>query len=122
MAHEPERKRLRINFEVSATIKASEECFEVISRDLSLGGMYALTDKILPVDSTCIAELHLGNNVIRRTLIIIAKVTRTDDKGFGLTFQSMDKSALFHLKNLILHNIRTPEQFLKQCEDRPGFQ
>lgn len=54
-------------------------------------------------------------------MLINARVVRLDEELAAFTFESMDIDAFAHLKNIVLYNTDQPDEFLKQCEDNPGF-
>lgn len=108
------RKFSRVNFTVDATIKSIERQFHGDVKDLSMSGLFMLTNE----------RLHLGEPVDISIILIgtspeievnfNGEVSRIDDKGLGFTFKKMDLDSYTHLKNIIAYNIDDAEKVLEE--------
>ena len=50
-----------------------------------------------------------------------AKIVRHTEEGMAIQFEEMEVETYQHLKNIILYNSDNPDDFLQQCNERPGF-
>ena len=108
------RKFSRVQFNVGATIRIGERQFQGAVENLSMTGMFLVTDEKLsenqPVDITIVLtgtepEIAVNFNGI---------VTRAAENGFGLTFEKMDLDSYMHLKNIIAYNIDDAEIVMEE--------
>ena len=79
------------------------------SRDLSLTGVYFLTDLRPEEGATGEVELTLSLGAHTLTLKFKGVVARADENGIGVRFLEMDPAAFVHLKNLLYYNTGRPE-------------
>ena len=74
------------------------------SKDLSLKGIFAISDKRFPPGTRCVVKTCLTGTVEKIELVMMAKVVRQTTKGIGIVFDSMDVETYSHLKNIVRYN------------------
>jgi c-di-GMP-binding flagellar brake protein YcgR len=110
------RKFSRVSFKVDATIKTAKRQFHGDVKDLSMGGMFMLTNERLqqgdPVDISII--LTAASPVI--CVNVSGEVSRIDENGVGFTFKKMDLDSYTHLKNIVAFNIDDAEKVREEIQ------
>ncbi len=76
----------------------------VDSKNLSLRGIFAQTEKKFQNGTDCSVIIHLTGSVEDIRLNIQGKVARQDKTGVGIIFETMDVDAYTHLKNIVKYN------------------
>ena len=108
------RKFSRVNFKVDATIKTAERQFHGDVKDLSMSGMFMVTNEQLqfgePVDITIILTGTFPEIYVN----FCGTVSRTDVNGIGFSFNKMDLDSYTHLKNIVTYNIDDAEKVLEE--------
>lgn len=108
------RKFSRVHFNVGATIRIADRQFQGAVENLSMAGMFLVTDEQLtegePVEITIVLtgthpEVAVNFNGI---------VTRKTEDGAGFTFEKMDLDSYMHLKNIIAYNIDDAEKVMEE--------
>jgi c-di-GMP-binding flagellar brake protein YcgR len=107
------RQNIRVNFSTSVRVREKgENGTEVTSdqtRDISLKGLYCVTEEPFPEGTECEIALRLSGESSDLFLFMDAVVARTGDDGMGLKFQSIDIDSFYHLKNILYYNSGSPE-------------
>lgn len=108
------RKFSRVRFKVGATIKVADRQFHGAVENLSMTGMFLVTNEQLaegePVDITIVLAGTLPEVAINFTGV----VTRICEDGVGLTFEKIDLDSYMHLKNIIAYNIDDAEKVMEE--------
>ena len=108
------RKFSRVNFKVDATIKTAERQFHGDVKNLSMSGMFMVTNEQLqfgePVDITIILTGTFPEIYVN----FCGTVSRTDVNGIGFSFNKMDLDSYTHLKNIVTYNIDDAEKVLEE--------
>lgn len=122
------RKNVRVPFRAAVTIRPVAQGSEPIiideTRDLSLKGLYFVSERTLPCGTRCEVELRLsGPDVL---ICAVGEVVRSDENGIGLSFSEMDIDSFSHLRSLLSYNTgdadRIDQEILaddEQRSDRP---
>ena len=110
------RKKTRVNFTTEVIVKTdkSEIAAEANSEDISLKGIFIRTETKIPVGTPCEMEILLTGTSTRLALRINGVITRQDEYGLGIAFDSMDLDSFMHLKNIVLYNATDPEKIEKE--------
>lgn len=108
------RQFSRVHFTVSATICSTERCFEGTVENLSMHGMFLVTDERLPVDEAAAITITLSGVAPEIALTINGKVCRVAENGLGFVFEKIDLESFTHLKNIIAYNIDDPEKVMEE--------
>jgi hypothetical protein len=90
---------------------------EIISnktRDISLKGLYCVTDSVLEKGTKCDIELHLSGASSDIFIHMEAEVARIGNDGMGLKFTSIDIDSFYHLKNILYYNSGMPDEIKKE--------
>ncbi len=74
------------------------------SKDLSLKGMFITTDKKIPTGSPCAIKIFLTGTRDLVELNMQGVIARAENKGLGITFDSMDVDSFTYLKNIVKYN------------------
>jgi hypothetical protein len=113
---EERRKRTRVHFTTQVIVKTdkSEIVAEANSEDISIKGIFVNTEKKVPVGTPCDIEILLTGMSTKLALTIKGVITRQDESGLGIAFDSMDLDSYIHLKNIILYNASDPEDIEKE--------
>jgi len=104
------RRRTRVPFHTRVRfIIQGKALVSSDSKDLSLTGVYFLTDLRPEEEATGEVEITLGLGIHPLTLRFKGVVARADENGIGVRFLEMDPAAFAHLKNLLYYNTGNPE-------------
>ncbi len=104
---------LRVPFETELEITSREDGTTVrstSSKDISLKGIYCLTEEPFPKDTPCSIRLHVSGTRSKLWLELEGHVVRTDDTGMALSFDAMELDVFIHLKNILYYNSGEPER------------
>jgi PilZ domain len=70
-------------------------------RDISLGGIFVLTDGPLPIGLQCVVTIELKGPATLLKIQVEGEVIRVEEDGAGLTFTKIDADSLVHLRHLM---------------------
>jgi len=108
------RKFSRVRFNVEATIKAGERQFQGGVENLSMTGMFLVTEERLaegePVEITVI----LTGTSPPISVNFNGRVSRMIGNGMGFVFEKIDLDSYMHLKNIVAYNIDDAEKVLEE--------
>jgi hypothetical protein len=106
--HDDRRRHSRVDFatriQVLLDMDGQQAELEGHSKDLSLKGIFAITDKRFPPGTRCVVKICLTGTVEKIELVMKATVVRQTTKGVGIVFDSMDVETYSHLKNIVRYN------------------
>ena len=108
------RKFSRVNFKVDATIIAAERQFRGDVKDLSMSGLFMLTDERLQMGSPVDISIILTGTSPEIDVNFSGEVSRIDENGLGITFRKMDLESYTHLKNIVAYNIDDAEKVTEE--------
>ena len=113
-----ERRRfLRVPFEATVVVKNLSEgtiLKDLDTKDISMKGIYCLTDSPFEPETPCAVELQLTGTSTELWFRIDGKVARKDKGGMAIIFDSMDLDAFIHLKNILYYNSGDPDRIDKE--------
>ncbi len=108
------RKFSRVQFKVGATIRVADRQFQGAVENLSMAGMFLVTNEQLsegePVDIT----IFLTGIIPEIAVNFTGVVTRIAEDGVGFTFEKMDLGSYMHLKNIIAYNSDDAEKVMEE--------
>ncbi len=108
------RRHERVGFStpIRAVLSAGGRQIEVAgdSKDLSLKGVFIVTDEKLAKGTECAVKIFLTGGVDEIELAMEAEVIRAEDNGMALIFKSMDVDSFTHLKNIVKYNSLKDEE------------
>jgi len=114
MKYHEKRQNIRIQFEVPVIIDVKNGihsyCVSGNLGNISLKGLYILTEHRPVIGSSCTVSLHLADFSQKGPKIVLkGTVVRHDDKGIGIYISEADVDSLIHLTQLMLHNSPNPD-------------
>jgi hypothetical protein len=108
---EEQRKKTRVRFNTRVQLRSKGDVItaQASSRDISLNGLYIKSEKKIPVGETCHISLFLSGDTSDLAIRAKGLISRHDETGMGIAFQSIEADSYFHLKNLLIYNAGDPE-------------
>ncbi|MFC1835584.1 PilZ domain-containing protein [Thermodesulfobacteriota bacterium] len=122
MGFDEKRRFTRVPYKVDVTVSCGDSTLTARQlKDISLGGMYILSDKCLDVETKCDVTLSLTGTTSRLLIRLTAEVIRCDEataqedaRGMALRFRDMDLDGLIHLQHFIRIRSGDPEAIDKE--------
>jgi len=108
------RQFSRVNFRVAATIKTTERQFQGNVENLSMRGMFLLTEERLAVGDMVEITIVLNGTSPEISVSFDGKVCRATENGLGFSFEKIDLDSYTHLKNIIAYNIDDAEKVMEE--------
>jgi hypothetical protein len=108
------RKFSRVRFNVIATIATGNRSFSGKVQDLSMNGMFLVTEERLPVDTKVEISLLLVGTDPGISVLFTGRVARVTDQGVGFHFDKIDLDSYTHLKNIIAYNMADAEKVMEE--------
>ena len=108
------RKFSRVKFNVGATIKIAERQFQGAVENLSMTGMFLVTNEQLAEGETADVTIVLTGTHPEIAVNFNGIATRITEDGVGFTFDKMDLDSYMHLKNIIAYNIDDAEKVMEE--------
>ena len=110
------RQKTRVHFETHVIIRTEESEIkaEADSEDISIKGVFVKTQEKIPEGTPCDLEILLTGSSTKLALTIKGLITRQEEAGLAIGFDSMDLDSYMHLKNIILYNVSDPEEVKKE--------
>ncbi|MDR2560929.1 MAG: PilZ domain-containing protein [Holophagales bacterium] len=99
----PKRKFSRVEFKIVATVKHDQREFVGAVSNLSLGGVFLVTDQQLPVGEVADILIALDDQP-ENSVEMTGKVARATEEGIAFNFEKIDYDSFIHLKNLVALN------------------
>lgn len=104
------RKFSRINFRVSATIKTTEREFQGNVENLSMSGMFLITEERLAVGEPVAITIVLTGSDPEISVCFDGTTCRVTENGLGFVFDKIEFDSYIHLKNIISYNMNDSEK------------
>jgi hypothetical protein len=95
------RESQRVIYDAEARIVAGGESSMGPIRDLSVKGIFIVTDREVEVNSEVTVELHLSGSTTDLSFRINGIVEWKSDQGVGIKFKEMELDSYIHLKNIV---------------------
>jgi hypothetical protein len=108
------RKFSRVQFNVVATVKSSDRQFQGAVENLSMAGMFLVTNERLAEGEPVVITIVLTGTEPEIAVNFNGIVTRIAEYGVGFTFEKMDLDSYMHLKNIIAYNIDDAEKVMEE--------
>ena len=108
------RKFSRVHFNVGATIKSADRQFQGAVENLSMAGMFLMTNEQLAEGEAVDITIVLTGTTPEIAVNFNGVVTRITEDGVGFTFEKMDFDSYMHLKNIIAYNIDDAEKVMEE--------
>jgi len=110
------RRFSRVNFHIKATVKFGSKQFVGNVENLSLRGIFLVTEEKLSVGDVAEIVISLSDDP-ENGLELEGKVARVTNDGIAFIFDKIDFDTYVHLKRLVEFNIGDPEQMDKEMEN-----
>ena len=98
------RKMSRVDFKVDATIKINETTTKCKVKDLSLSGIYLLTDIDLNLGEKPAIHLKITSGSTSGQLSLVGEVIRKDTFGIAFEFLKLPLDSYLFLRNIVVYN------------------
>ncbi len=108
------RKFSRVQFNVGATVRIGDRQFHGAVENLSMTGMFLVTNEQLEEGDTADITIALTGTLPEIAVNFTGVVTRLTEDGVGFTFEKMDLDSYTHLKNIIAYNIDDAEKVMEE--------
>jgi len=108
------RKFSRVHFNVGATIRVEDRQFQGAVENLSMTGMFMLTNEQLSEGKIADITIILTGTLPEIAVNFTGVVTRIAEDGVGFTFEKMDLDSYTHLKNIIAYNIDDSDKVMEE--------
>ncbi|MDD2898104.1 MAG: PilZ domain-containing protein [Desulfuromonadaceae bacterium] len=108
------RKFSRVPFNVGATVKIAERQFQGSVENLSMTGMFLVTNEHFTEGETAEITIVLTGTQPEIAVNFSGIVTRTSEYGVAFTFEKLDLDSYVHLKNIIAYNIDDAEKVMEE--------
>lgn len=108
------RKFSRVPFNVGATVMAADRQFQGAVENLSMAGMFLVTNEKLAGGEAADISIILTGTIPEIAVNFKGIVTRIAENGVGFTFEKMDLDSYMHLKNIIAYNIDDAEKVMEE--------
>jgi hypothetical protein len=108
------RKFSRVHFNVGATIRIADRQFQGAVENLSMAGMFLVTNEQLAEGEAVDITIVLTGTLPEIAVNFSGIVTRIAEDGVGITFEKMDLDSYMHLKNIIAYNIDDAEKVMEE--------
>lgn len=108
------RKFSRVRFHVRATIRIAGRQFHGAVENLSMTGMFLVTDEQLEEGEPADITIALSGTMPEIAVRFSGAVTRITEDGVGFTFAKMDLDSYMHLKNIIAYNSDDAEKVMEE--------
>ncbi|MBV5318785.1 MAG: PilZ domain-containing protein [Desulfobulbaceae bacterium] len=99
-----QREARRIIFKSSAVIRYQQgQTMEaqVDTANISLNGLYLKTETRIPIETSCVIEIHLTGPTSKMDFKAKGLICRHDQSGMGITFTHLDPDSTLHIVNLV---------------------
>jgi len=108
------RQFSRVPFRMAATIKTPDRQFQGSVENLSMRGMFLVTDERLSLEDQVEIAMILSGTSPEITISFNGTVSRVADNGLGFFFDKIDLDSYTHLKNIIAYNIDDAEKVMEE--------
>ena len=97
----PDRNFKRIRFMTKAMVISGDHCFDALTENISIGGLFIRTDQMIPVGKTVAVILYLPSVSRSSTLTANCVVVRKRANGLAFQFKSLDHDTFTHLRTIL---------------------
>jgi hypothetical protein len=108
------RKFSRVQFNVAATVKSADRQFQGAVENLSMTGMFLVTNERLADGAPVEISIALTGTEPEIVVNFNGIVTRIAEDGVGFTFEKVDLDSYMHLRNIIAYNIDDAEKVMDE--------
>ncbi len=91
------------------------------SRDVSMNGLFVVTDDQLPSGEACSVTIHLDAPGGTQGISLGGHVTRVTREGFAVEFSEIPLEDYDHLRNLVLYNSGQADRIEAEFDEHLGL-
>lgn len=116
--------RVPISIEVRVALEGASEPLIIsgLTRDLSMKGIYVVSQERLPVGTDCRVTLVATGGLGRVRVEAKAKVVRLGKEGMGVEFvEIIGLESFEHLRNFVLYNSQETERVEEEFRENLGI-
>ncbi len=111
------RELVRVPFQIDATISAENQTVPVKIENISLKGMFILTDGQFKLNDMVQVTIHLAGESSDLEIDVTGIVVRKNEKGIGVRFEKVDLDSFIHLRNIVAYNSGDEDQVMDEFCD-----
>ncbi|HIJ81684.1 MAG TPA: PilZ domain-containing protein [Desulfuromonadales bacterium] len=108
------RKFSRVKFNVEATIRSGERSFRGWVENLSMTGLFLVTEERLPEGEHVEIEVELTGSMPLVTVSCNGRVLRATENGIAFVFEKLELESYLHLKNIVSYNLDDPDKVMEE--------
>jgi hypothetical protein len=97
----PSRNFKRIRFIAKAMVISGDHCFDALTENISIGGLFIKTDQMIPVGKSLAVILYLPSVSRSSSLTANCVVVRKGVNGLAFQFKSLDHDTFTHLRTIL---------------------
>jgi len=101
----------RVPFKTEAEITVGGATIKGEIKNLSLNGLFLLTDNILDTGLSVDVAIELSGSSTKLTISLKGIVTRQEENGISLKFDEMELDSFIHLKNILHYSNKDMDDF-----------
>ncbi len=111
------RELVRVPFQIDATISAENQTVQGKIENISLKGMFILTDGQFKLNDMVRITIHLAGESSDLEIDVTGIVVRKNEKGIGVRFEKVDLDSFIHLRNIVAYNSGDEDQVMDEFCD-----
>lgn len=111
------RELVRVPFQIDATISAESQTVQGKIENISLKGMFILTDGQFKLNDMVQITIHLAGESSDLEIDVAGIVVRKNEKGIGVRFEKVDLDSFIHLRNIVAYNSGDEDQVMDEFCD-----
>ena len=112
--------RVPVGFDVTVVCE-NKVVVSDCSKDVSMNGLFVVTDERLPSGTNCRITIHLDATGGSHQIAATGRVTRVTDHGFAVEFSEIPVDDYNHLRNLVLYNSEEIDQIEAELDSHLGL-
>lgn len=90
-----------------------------LARDVSLSGLFFITDSDIPLGSAVKATIMLGDGLV--PVDVMGEISRKAQDGVGIHITELEPAAAEHMKKLVMYNASDVEQVEDEFDTHAGL-
>ena len=91
------------------------------TRNVSVKGLYLVTDDRFPLGVRCQVALLLGEQANPLRVVAEGKIAHIDDSGMGIELTGMDVDSFNHMCRLVLYNSMDSDRVEQELDNHLGI-
>lgn len=121
MSTRNQRKFTRVGARLKCTLYTEHGPSEGFVGNMSMGGIYIVTDLKPPMGMSCNVFIRLADSSNALSIQISGTVVRHDEEGVGVRMDQVAFEAFQHLSRLVLLNSDDPDEVENEMESHVGL-